>query len=154
MTDDRSTVDELSESACWTLLRTASVGRLAVWVQDHPDIFPINYAVDHGTVVFRSGTGTKVSAALSDSPVALEADGYDEETTEAWSVVVKGNVEEISRGQDLLDTIDLPLFPWQAGDKSRFIRIIPTTTSGRRFPIADPSLWLTPLSGVKRASME
>ena len=154
MTDDRSTVDELSESACWTLLRTASVGRLAVWVQDHPDIFPINYAVDHGTVVFRSGTGAKVSAALSDSPVALEADGYDEETTEAWSVVVKGNVEEISRGQDLLDTIDLPLFPWQAGDKSRFIRIIPTTTSGRRFPIADPSLWLTPLSGVKRASME
>ena len=154
MTDDESTVDELSESACWTLLRTASVGRLAVWVQDHPDIFPINYAVDHGTVVFRSGTGTKVSAALSDSPVALEADGYDEETTEAWSVVVKGNVEEISRGQDLLDTIDLPLFPWQAGDKSRFIRIIPTTTSGRRFPIADPSLWLTPLSGVKRASME
>ena len=154
MTNDRSTVDELSESACWTLLRTASVGRLAVWVQDHPDIFPINYAVDHGTVVFRSGTGTKVSAALSDSPVALEADGYDEETTEAWSVVVKGNVEEISRGQDLLDTIDLPLFPWQAGDKSRFIRIIPTTTSGRRFPIADPSLWLTPLSGVKRASME
>ncbi len=154
MTDDKSTVDELSESACWTLLRTASVGRLAVWVQDHPDIFPINYAVDHGTVVFRSGTGAKVSAALSDSPVALEADGYDEETTEAWSVVVKGNVEEISRGQDLLDTIDLPLFPWQAGDKSRFIRIIPTTTSGRRFPIADPSLWLTPLSGVKRASME
>ena len=154
MTNDKSTVDELSESACWTLLRTASVGRLAVWVQDHPDIFPINYAVDHGTVVFRSGTGTKVSAALSDSPVALEADGYDEETTEAWSVVVKGNVEEISRGQDLLDTIDLPLFPWQAGDKSRFIRIIPTTTSGRRFPIADPSLWLTPLSGVKRASME
>jgi hypothetical protein len=154
MTDDKSTVDELSESACWTLLRTASVGRLAVWVQDHPDIFPINYAVDHGTVVFRSGTGTKVSAALSDSPVALEADGYDEETTEAWSVVVKGNVEEISRGQDLLDTIDLPLFPWQAGDKSRFIRIIPTTISGRRFPIADPSLWLTPLSGVKRASME
>ena len=154
MTNDKSTVDELSESACWTLLRTASVGRLAVWVQDHPDIFPINYAVDHGTVVFRSGAGTKVSAALSDSPVALEADGYDEETTEAWSVVVKGNVEEISRGQDLLDTIDLPLFPWQAGDKSRFIRIIPTTTSGRRFPIADPSLWLTPLSGVKRASME
>ena len=154
MTDDKSTVDELSESACWTLLRTASVGRLAVWVQDHPDIFPINYAVDHGTVVFRSGTGTKVSAALSDSPVALEADGYDEETTEAWSVVVKGNVEEISRDQDLLDTIDLPLFPWQAGDKSRFIRIIPTTTSGRRFPIADPSSWLTPLSGVRRASME
>lgn len=136
------------------MLRTASVGRLAVWVDDHPDIFPINYAVDHGTVVFRSGAGTKVSAALSDSPVALEADGYDEETAEAWSVVVKGSAEEIGRSEELLDTIDLPLFPWQAGEKGRFIRIVPTTTSGRRLPIADPSSRLTPLSGVQRASVE
>jgi hypothetical protein len=154
MPDENSTVDELSESECWALLRTASVGRLAVWVADHPDIFPINFAVDHGTVVFRSAAGTKVSAAVSDSPVALEADGYDQESAEAWSVVVKGDAEEVTGGQDLLDTVDLPLFPWHAGDKGRFIRIVPTTTSGRRFPVADPGVWLTPLSGVKRAPME
>jgi uncharacterized protein len=154
MPDEKSIVDELSESECWALLRTASVGRLAVWVADHPDIFPINFAVDHGTVVFRSAAGTKVSAAVADSPVALEADGYDQESAEAWSVVVKGDAEEVAGGQELLDTVDLPLFPWQGGDKGRFIRIVPTTTSGRRFPVADPSVWLTPLSGVKRASME
>jgi hypothetical protein len=153
MADEKVTVEQLSESECWALLRTTSVGRLAVWVEDHPDIFPLNYAVDHGTVVFRSSAGTKVSAALSDSPVALEADGYDAETAEVWSVVIRGNAEEI-RGQDLIGTTDLPLFPWQAGDKGRFIRIVPTATSGRRFPIADPSVWNTPLSGVKRASME
>jgi hypothetical protein len=154
MTDKELTVEELPEDVCWSLLRTTSIGRLAVWVKDHPDIFPLNYAVDHGTVVFRSSAGTKISASLSDSPVALEADGYDAETATAWSVVIRGNAEEISRGQDLLDTVDLPLFPWQAGDKGRFIRIVPTATSGRRFPIADPSVWLTPLSGAKRASME
>src|SRR5215212_544 len=154
MSDERSTVDELSESACWALLRTTSVGRLAVWVEDHPDIFPLNYVVDHGSVVFRSRAGTKVSAALSDSPVALEADGYDAETAEAWSVVIRGNAEEIRGGPELIETIGLPLFPWQAGDKGRFIRIVPTTTSGRRFPIADPSVWQTSQSGVKRASME
>jgi uncharacterized protein len=152
--DERSTVEHLSENACWELLRTTSIGRLAVWVEDHPDIFPLNYAVDHGTVVFRSGAGTKISAALSDSPVALEADGYDAETAAAWSVVIRGNAEEITGGPDLMDTVDLPLFPWQAGDKGRFIRIVPTTTSGRRFPIADPAVWQTPLSGVKRASTE
>lgn len=148
------TVEELSESACWALLRTTSVARMAVWVDDHPDIFPINFAVDHGTVVFRSKAGTKVAAALSESPVALEADGFDAETAKAWSVVIRGNAEEIRSGSELIDTIDLPLFPWQAGDKGRFIRIVPTTTSGRRFPVADPSVWLTPLSGAKRASME
>jgi hypothetical protein len=153
MADEKVTVEELSEDACWALLRTTSVGRLAVWVEDHPDIFPLNYAVEHGTVVFRSSAGTKVSAALSDSPVALEADGYDAETAEVWSVVIRGNAEEI-KGQDLIGTIDLPLFPWQAGEKGRFIRIVPTTTSGRRFPLADPSVWNTPLSRVKRASME
>jgi hypothetical protein len=154
MADEELTVDELSESACWSLLRSTSVGRLAVWVNDHPDIFPLNYSVDHGTVVFRSKSGTKVSAALSDSPVALEADGYDAKAATAWSVVIRGNAEEVTTGTDLLDTIDLPLFPWQAGDKGRFIRIVPTVVTGRRFPIADPSVWLTPLSGAKRASME
>jgi uncharacterized protein len=153
MTDEKWTVAELSESTCWELLRSTSVGRLAVWVDDHPDIFPLNYAVDHGTVVFRSSAGTKLSAALSDSAVALEADGYDAENGEAWSVVIRGRAQEI-RGQELMDTIDLPLFPWQAGDKGRFIRIVPTATTGRRFPVADPSVWETPLSGVKRASME
>ena len=153
MTGGERAVEELPESTCWELLRTTGIGRLAVWVEDHPDIFPINYSVDHGTVVFRSGAGTKLSAALSDAPVALEADGYDTASAEAWSVVIRGNAEEI-RGQDLLDTIDLPLFPWQAGNKGRFVRIIPSTTSGRRFAVADPSVWLTPLSGAKRASME
>ena len=126
---EEPSVEELSESACWALLRTTSVGRLAVWVDDHPDIFPLNYAVDHGTVVFRSRAGTKVSAAVSEAPVALEADGYDAEKAEAWSVVIRGQAEEISSGADLIDTIDLPLFPWQAGDKGRFIRIVPTTTT-------------------------
>ena len=154
MADEERTVEELPESACWALLRTTTVGRLAVWVDDHPDIFPLNYAVDHGTLVFRSKAGTKVSAALSDAQVALEADGYDAGTAEAWSVVIKGNAEEIRGGPDLIDTLDLPLFPWQAGDKGRFIRIVPTTTSGRRFRVADPGVWQTPLSGAKRASME
>ena len=154
MAESEATVRNLSEDACWALLRTTSVGRLAVCVNNQPGIFPINFAVDHGTVVFRSAAGTKMSAALSQSPVALEADGVDADTAEAWSVVLTGQAEEITKGQDLVDTVDLPLFPWQAGDKGRFIRITPTTISGRRFPIADPSLWLTPLSGVKRASME
>lgn len=145
---------ELSGSECWALLRASSVGRLAVWLEDHPEIFPINYAVDHGTVVFRSSAGTKAAAAVSDWPVALEADGYDAETSEAWSVVIKGKAEAVTSVPDLLDTIDLPLFPWQAGNKGRFIRIVPSSVSGRRFPVADPSIWLTPLSGAKRASPE
>jgi len=149
-----STVKELAVHECWALLRTASVGRLAVWVHDHPDIFPINYAVDHGTVVFRSASGTKVSAALSDAPVALEVDGYEARSREAWSVVIKGRAEGIREIDELMDTIDLPLFPWQAGKKNLFIRLVPTLVTGRRFPVVDPSVWQTPFSPVRRSPPE
>jgi hypothetical protein len=154
MAAEGSTVHELSANECWAHLRTASIGRLAVLVDDHPDIFPINFAVDRGTVVFRSDAGTKLVAALADSPVAFESDGYDDATDDAWSVVVKGRAEAISSARELLDTTDLPLFPWQEGAKGRFVRLVPTTTTGRRFRVADPRVWLTPLSGVRRASPE
>jgi nitroimidazol reductase NimA-like FMN-containing flavoprotein (pyridoxamine 5'-phosphate oxidase superfamily) len=66
----------LPPEECWALLRGGSVGRLAVWVHDHPEIFPINYKVDHETLVFRTGAGTKLASAVGNM-VALEADTAD-----------------------------------------------------------------------------
>lgn len=152
--DTTDGVEELPVNTCWSLLRTTTVGRLAVWVEDHPDIFPLNFAVDHGTLVFRTGDGTKVSGALSDAPVALEADGYDPLTATAWSVVVKGRARTIREIPDLMDTVDLPLYPWQAGAKDRFIRIHPALVTGRRFPVVDPDAWRTPSSDARRSPTE
>jgi hypothetical protein len=125
-------------------MRSTTVGRLAVWVDDHPDIFPLNFVVDHGTVVFRTGEGTKV-AGISAAPVALEADGLDEATGEAWSVVVRGRAHSITEQDDVMYTADLPLHPWHDGRKDRFVRITPDVISGRRFAVADPSVWRTGL---------
>lgn len=154
MGSDDPSVKELAVNESWALLRTEEIGRLAVWVDDHPDIFPLNYAVDHGTIVFRSARGTKVSAALSDARVALEVDGYLPESHEAWSVVIKGRAEGIREIGDLMDTVDLPLSPWQPGAKNFFIRLVPTLVTGRRFPVADPAAWQTPFSGVRRSPSE
>ena len=71
-------------------------------IADRPEIFPINFVVDHGTVVFRTAEGTKLAGAVQGDAVAFEADGYERDTGEAWSVVVKGHAEEIARGHDLL----------------------------------------------------
>ena len=150
-TDD---TEQLSADTCWALLRTTTVGRLAVVVGDHPDIFPINYAVDRGTAVFRTGEGSKVAGALSGASVALEADGYDPQTGRAWSVVIKGRARTISEVEDLMDTVDLPLFPWQGGEKDRFIRITPGEVTGRRFAVVDPSTWTSVPAGFRRASPE
>lgn len=137
-------VQELTADACWTLMRSTTVGRLAVWLDDHPDIFPLNFVVDQGTVIFRTGEGTKV-AGISGTPVALEADGLDEATGEAWSVVVRGRAHSITEQHDVMDTADLPLHPWHGGRKDRFVRITPDVISGRRFAVADPSVWRTGL---------
>lgn len=131
-----SAVEQLSENQCWELLRSTEVGRLAVIVDDHPDIFPVNYAVDQGTVLFRSAEGTKVASALGDAPVAFEVDGYDTETGLAWSVVLKGQAQTLQGIDDAAESFKVELHPWQAGKKERFIRIRPDVVTGRRFPKA------------------
>jgi uncharacterized protein len=144
----------LEPNNCWALLRSQEVGRLAVSIGDRPDIFPINFVVDHGTVVFRTAEGTKLAGAIKGEAVAFEADGYEPDSGEAWSVVVKGHAEEISRIDELLDTADLPLFPWHAAPKQRFVRIVPDEISGRRFHVVDRDAWKTPLTDAPRAATE
>ena len=136
-TTDRLGITVLEANTCWDLLRAAEVGRLAVAVGTQPDIFPINYVVDHGTVVFRTAEGTKLAAAVLGRGVAFEIDGYDADAGDAWSVVVKGRATEIERMQDVFDALDLPLFPWHASPKHRFVRIEPEDISGRRFRVVD-----------------
>jgi nitroimidazol reductase NimA-like FMN-containing flavoprotein (pyridoxamine 5'-phosphate oxidase superfamily) len=119
------------------MLRGAEVGRLAVSVADHPDIFPVNVVVDDGSVVFRTAEGTKLAAAVLGRAVAFEVDGYDAASGDASSVVIKGGAVEIDRMPDVFDALDLPLFPWHSGPKHRFVRVEPNHISGRRFHVVD-----------------
>ena len=150
--ESSSKVQNLEHHECWAMLRTVSVGRLAVLVDGQPDIFPINYTVDGGTLVFRTGEGTKLAASTGGAPVALEADGVDAISGLAWSVVVKGPAAAITGTEHILDTAALYLFPWQAGKKDAFIRVSPDSITGRRFKVTAPMTWWTQLSpAVKTA---
>ena len=147
MTTDHHGLTVLSTDACFDLLRSQTVGRLAVSIREHPDIFPINYVVDRGGIVFRTAEGTKLAAAVLGRGVAFEVDGLDAEAGEAWSVIVKGHAVEIEGMYELLDAQDLPLFPWHAGPKHRFVRIEPVEISGRRFHVVDPAAWSESVAG-------
>jgi uncharacterized protein len=144
-------VEVLDPGECWSLLRTSVVGRLAISIANHPDIFPINYVVDHGTIVFRTAEGTKLAGAVLGTGVAFEVDGLDTEAGEAWSVVAKGRAIEIKALHELFDAADLPLFPWVAGPKHRFVRIVPDEVTGRRFRVVDAP---TDTPSVQRSSTE
>jgi nitroimidazol reductase NimA-like FMN-containing flavoprotein (pyridoxamine 5'-phosphate oxidase superfamily) len=125
----------IPEHECWLLLREAMVGRLAVVVDDAPELFPVNHVVDHGTLVFRTAEGTKLAAAVGHQ-VAYEVDGFDPGDGEAWSVVVHGVAREVRELHDVLDALQLPLVPWHADPKPRLVRIEPTSVTGRRFHTA------------------
>ena len=147
-------VHELSHEECWSRLRTMVVGRLALAGEEHPEIFPVNYLVDRGTVMFRSDPGTKIAASLEKARVAFEVDGFEPDTKEAWSVVVKGNLEPVLQTNDVVDAVTLPLFPWQYGHKAFFVRIVPVSMSGRRFVVAEPGHWISQLTGIPHAAEE
>jgi nitroimidazol reductase NimA-like FMN-containing flavoprotein (pyridoxamine 5'-phosphate oxidase superfamily) len=147
-------VTQLGAERCWELLRSVPVGRLAVIVADRPEIFPVNHVVDRGTIIFRTADGTKMSAALQNPLVAFEVDGYDEASGQAWSVVVKGRAEPIRQLHELLGTVHLPLAPWQADPKPRFVRIAPDEVTGRQFQVADSADWQTLLSHVRQAPFD
>ncbi len=136
-TRDRNGMEVLDRATCWDLIDSAQVGRLAVSILDHPDIFPINHVVDRETVVFRTAEGTKLAASVLGRGVAFEVDGYDAERGEAWSVVVKGWAHELERLEELMDADILPLFPWNASPKPRWVRIEPEDVSGRRFRVVE-----------------
>jgi hypothetical protein len=82
--------------------------------------------------------------------VAFEVDGYDAEHGEAWSVVLKGRAAELERMQDVFDACDLPLFPWLASPKPRFVRIEPDSVTGRRFNVVDRTAAGVPTTGAHR----
>jgi hypothetical protein len=151
--DASSAVEVLDANACWDLLRGVSVGHLAVLVDGHPEIFPVNYKVDHGSVVFRTGEGTKLHAAARPTAVALEADGTDQDKRTAWSVQIKGHAEVLEPSPELMTGVGLTLFPWQAGHKDHFVRIVPTTVSGRRFTVTSPLTWWSHLDDPARAGL-
>jgi len=153
-TEPASKTEILSASACWAKLRSSAVGRLATCATGKPDILPINFVVDHDTIVFRTAGGLKLTAATAGADVALEADGYEPETGRAWSVVVKGSAHLITRSYDLIETAELPLIPWHPEAKGHFVRILVTQVSGRAFRVVDRARWDTPVSGTPHAAVE
>ncbi len=133
MTADTNLV-ELSQDRCWELLGRKTVGRLAVSITNHPDIFPVNFRATDLTVVIQTAEGQKLAAAVLGSAVAFEVDELDEETKKGWSIVVKGTAAEQVRLEEYLGAEDLEISPWARGEKTRYIIITPTQVSGRELP--------------------
>ncbi len=95
-------------------------------------MLPVNFVLDRHTVVFRTGEGTKLDAASGGRRVAFEIDGSDAATRTGWSVVIRGEVTEVTGPAELARLRELPLHPWAPCVRHRYVRILPAVLTGRR----------------------
>lgn len=145
---------KLSFDQCWDLLAAANVGRLGLVVDDHPEIFPVNYVIYDRHIVFRTGRGRKLWGAMASRPGVFEIDGYDVPTTEAWSVMARGETVLMTDPEEVAKVDALGLEPWQPGAKDHYIRLVPRALTGRRFVVNRPDLWTTKTNDARRALFE
>ncbi len=139
MTDEM--VSELTSEECWEMLREEEFGRLAYRLVDEVHITPINYAVEGGSLLFRTAEGNKLLAVAMGSEVALEIDRYGEDW--ARSVVVRGPARLLPEDQ-AHRAENVPLRPWVPTLKYNVVEIEPKVVSGRAFELSRPWLHLRP----------
>jgi nitroimidazol reductase NimA-like FMN-containing flavoprotein (pyridoxamine 5'-phosphate oxidase superfamily) len=134
---------ELARAECLRLLAVTAVGRIAISVTgwDRPLLRPVNYIFDESSqsVVMRSGTGSKLHALLRTSRAVFEIDGSDSAKHVGWSVIILGDVEEVTNPGELKRYEGLGLAPWAPGHKDSWFRIRANTVSGRRIAAVSPA---------------
>lgn len=124
-------MEVLSQEECWSILREATIGRLAIRVGDGADIFPVNFLVNDHVIYIRSAPGSKLVDITQAPSVAFEVDGRGRRTY--WSIVVKGKAERMSYDSEIRESGVLTLSTLTSSVKWNYIRIAPVTVTGRRF---------------------
>ena len=130
-------LEELGEGVCRLLLAGATIGRLGVVVDGHPEIFPVNHVWDEetGCVVFPSNARTKLHAATAGCPVAFEVDGLDDGGRSAWSVVVVGAAAEVEDPETIERVAAARVPLWAVGPYTHWLGIRPDRLTGRRISV-------------------
>ena len=139
-------LDEIGAAECWRLLDTQAVGRVAVIVGHYPLVFPVNYALAEKSIVFRTGSGTKLHS-IHRSNVTFEVDSIDPIHRAGWSVMIKGVAQELTMAHNRATVSRAELAgatPWAPGDRNHFIRVLADEITGRRIRPGDLPLATDP----------
>jgi uncharacterized protein len=101
-------------------------------MENAPVILPVTFALLEGDVVFRTGTGSKLAAAIRRTVVAFEADGIDLVAETGWSVCVTGWARAVNHPDERAAVDALGLVPFVTGPAPHAVRIHAEVVTGRR----------------------
>lgn len=128
---EQDAVRVLNDNEAWDLMASAALGRLVTNVGGQLEIFPVNFATQDNTVLFRTAEGTKLFGTVMNEQVLFEADGHS--VTEGWSVIIRGIARVLSTTGEIHEADRAALMPWVPTEKLRYVRITPNEVSGRHF---------------------
>ena len=129
---DRNGLEVPTTEECLALVRTATIGRLAIHSGALPTIVPVNFVLTDNGVVIRTAPGSKLDNALEHAVVAFEVDDVDPLRHTGWSVVITGLASEITDPDELAAARRLPLAHWAPGAAERYVCVSLDLVSGRR----------------------
>lgn len=131
-TDHRGS-EVLTAEECDRLLEETPIGRVAFLLDGEPQILPVNYRLDHGSIVIRTTDGSKIEAAEMHHRFGFEIDHWDPESRSGWSVVAHGSGEVINDAEEIGRLEGLGLESWAEGEVSDlWIRVRLDDVTGRR----------------------
>ena len=127
-----TTLEVLTRQECYRLLHESAgeIGRVAMTFGALPAILPVNYAMLDDTIVFRTGQGTKLHAAIRNAVVAFEVDASD--ASSGWSVLIVGHAAEVTEPPEVASALAVIPDGWVPGEHEHVVRITFSRVSGRR----------------------
>ncbi len=123
----------LAADECERRLARHGFGRVGVTIAGRPVIFPVNYRVLRGAIVF-AADGHWVEAALAADAVAFEIDDHDDVGHVGWSVLVVGKVRAIDPDDEACRSVA----PWCGTTAAtRWLELDLHEMSGRHIELVD-----------------
>jgi nitroimidazol reductase NimA-like FMN-containing flavoprotein (pyridoxamine 5'-phosphate oxidase superfamily) len=131
MAIEQGPISVLDDNEAWNLLSSVALGRLVTTFGGQLEIFPVNFVVQNGTVLFRTAEGTKLFTTVMNERVLFEAD--DHSADEGWSVIIRGTARMLSGADEIREAEQTGLMPWVPTEKLRFVRVTASEISARHF---------------------
>jgi len=121
----------LSTQECRDRLAATTVGRVAFCTSQGPRIYPVNFGVVDGSVVFRTAPYSDLGTLVVGAQVAFEVDELRPDEEVGWSVVVQGRAIRVEDSGEMTQLRRTIPEPWASGQRGMFVRVDPTRMSGR-----------------------
>ena len=131
-------LERLEADECLRLISPGGVGRLAYSGRYGLTVFPVNYLMLGGAIVFRTAEYSPVDEDLrtgipgAEYDVAFEIDSIDHAAHEGWSVLIHGPAHHMEVLAEHDQAMQAGVEPWPGGEREHAIRITPHRISGRR----------------------